>query len=129
MFGVPEGYDEREAVQYKMEPAMTEEFWADNDELVDEIVGWRLDSDAPERAREWQAAGVDAFDVSDRLEEVDVPALVLHGERDRVVPVENGRMLADGLGASLETFEEGGSHLFFIERAAGVNDRLHQFLP
>jgi pimeloyl-ACP methyl ester carboxylesterase len=129
MFGVPEEYDEREAVRYKMEPAMTEEFWAAEEELIDEVVDWRLASDAPDRAREWQAAGVEAFDASGRLEQVGVPALVLHGERDRVVPVENGRLLADGLpDATLETFDEGGSHLFFVERADDVNARLRAFL-
>ena len=130
MFGVPEGYDEREAVRYKMEPAMTEAFWAANGYLIDDIVDWRLESDAPEHAREWQAAGVETFDVSDRLADLAVPALVLHGERDRVVPVENGRLLAEGLpDATLETFDEGGSHLFFIERADDVNAQLRSFLP
>lgn len=130
MFGVPEEYDQREAIRYKMEPAMTDEFWAAEEGLIDEVVGWRLESDAPDRAREWQAAGVEAFDVSDRLADLEVPALVLHGERDRVVPVENGRLLAEGLPeATLETFDEGGSHLFFIERAGDVNARLRSFLP
>jgi len=129
MFGVPGEYSEREAIRYKMEPAMTAEFWGSHGDTIDEIVDWRLDSDAPDRAREWQATGVEAFDVSDRLGEVDVPALVLHGERDRVVPVGNGRLLAEGLpGATLETFDEGGSHLFFIERAEDVTARLRAFL-
>lgn len=130
MFGVPEEYNEREAVRYKMEPAMTGEFWDAHEGTVDDIVEWRLESDAPDRAREWQAAGVEAFDVSDRLADLEVPTLVLHGERDRVVPVENGRLLAEGLPeATLETFDEGGSHLFFVERADDVNDRLRSHLP
>ena len=29
------------------------------------------------------------------VERIDVPALVVHGELDRVVPVSNGRLLAD----------------------------------
>jgi 3-oxoadipate enol-lactonase len=130
MFGVPEEYDERESIRYKMEPAMTDAFWEANGETVEDIVEWRLDSDAPDRAREWQAAGVEVFDVSDRLADIEIPALVLHGERDRVVPVDNGRLLAEGLpDATLETFDEGGSHLFFIERADAVNAHLRSFLP
>lgn len=39
-------------------------------------------------------------------------------------------VLAEGLPeAALETFEEGGSHLFFTERADDVKARLHSLLP
>jgi pimeloyl-ACP methyl ester carboxylesterase len=129
MFGVPEAYDEREAIRYKMVPAMTPAFWEANDDLIEDIVDWRLETDAPEQPREWQGAAVDAFDVSDRLEDITLPTLVLHGERDDVVPVGNGKLLATGIpNAELETFDEGGSHLFFIERAEDVNDRLRAFI-
>ncbi|HEU5060924.1 MAG TPA: alpha/beta hydrolase, partial [Kofleriaceae bacterium] len=41
--------------------------------------------------------------VTDRLAEVEVPALVLAGARDQVVPLERTRQVADGIrGARLE---------------------------
>ncbi|WP_257299445.1 alpha/beta fold hydrolase [Haloarchaeobius sp. FL176] len=120
MFDVPEEYDEREAVRYKMTPAMTESFAAENEALVDQIVDWRLDSDAPEAARNAQAGAVAAFDSTPWLDELTLPALVLHGTDDRVLPVENGERLAAALpNAELELYE-GGSHLFFIESADEV---------
>jgi pimeloyl-ACP methyl ester carboxylesterase len=128
MFGVPDDLSEREAITYKMQPAMTEEFWTANQELVDDIVDWRLASDAPDPAREAQGAAVEAFDASDRLGEIEVPALVLHGTADRVLPVANADLLADGLPDADLELVEGGSHLFFIEQADAVNDRLASFL-
>ena len=129
MFGVPEEYDEREAIRYKMEPAMTDEFWAANDDLIADIVDWRLETDADDQPRQWQGAAVEAFDVSDRLDELALPTLILHGERDQVVPVGNGELLADGIpDPTFETFDEGGSHLFFIERADAVSERIRSFL-
>jgi len=129
MYNVPPEYDDREAIRHKMEPAMTPEFWDRNQELIGDIVDWRLETDAPDRARQWQGAAVDAFDVSDRLGEIGLPTLVMHGLRDRVVPVANGRLLRDGIpGAGFESFDEGGSHLFFIERAETVTDRIRSFL-
>ncbi|WP_435179913.1 alpha/beta fold hydrolase [Halorussus sp. AFM4] len=128
MFDAPEGADEREAVRYKMKPAMTDEFWDANQDLVEEIVDWRLAGDASDAARDAQAAAVAGFDASDRLGEIDVPALVAHGTDDRVLPVGNADLLYEGLpNAQLAVFE-GGSHLFFIERADVVNDRLAEFL-
>ena len=130
MFDVPEEYDRRESIRYKMRPALTDEFWETEAETIADIVDARLESDAPERARQWQGAAVETFDVHDRLAEVDVPALVLHGAGDRVVPVANADLLADGIPtARVERFDDGGSHLFFIERAAAVNEELRSFLP
>jgi len=128
MFGVPEDADEREAIRYKMKPAMTNEFWEENDDVIADIVDWRLDGDASDAGREAQAAAVAGFDASDRLDEIDAPTLVAHGTADRVLPVGNADLLDDALSnARLVLFEE-GSHLFFIEQAENVNDRLVEFL-
>ncbi|WP_135851855.1 alpha/beta fold hydrolase [Halorussus salinus] len=128
MFGVPEEADERETIRYKMEPAMTDEFWEANDDLVADIVDWRLAGDASDAGREAQAAAVAQFDASDRLDQIDAPTLVAHGTADRVLPVGNADLLDGGLpNARLAIFEE-GSHLFFIEQAEDVNDRLAEFL-
>ncbi|WP_135805699.1 alpha/beta fold hydrolase [Halorussus marinus] len=128
MFEVPDDADEREAIRYKMAPAMTDEFRADNDDLISDIVDWRLESDAPDHAREAQGAAVAAFDASDRLGEVELPALVAHGTADRVIPIENADLLHRDLPDSRLALFEDGSHLFFIERADEVNDRLAAFL-
>ncbi|QIB74696.1 alpha/beta fold hydrolase [Halogeometricum borinquense] len=133
MFDVPDDADEREVIRYKMRPAMTDAFFESRDDLVSRIVDWRLASDAPEHARTAQAEAVAAFDSSDELAALDVPTLVLHGTEDRVLPVENGQLLADEIAEAADeavVFEEydGGSHLFFIEQAGAVNDRLATFL-
>lgn len=128
IFDVPEDLGERAAIRHKMAPALSEGFAEANPEFVEQIVDWRLASDAPERARAWQAAAVQGFDVGDRLDAVDVPALVFHGTADRVVPVENGELLADLLPDAEFAPVEGGSHLFFLEDPDPVNERLRRFL-
>ncbi|WP_435064444.1 alpha/beta fold hydrolase [Halobaculum sp. EA56] len=128
MFSVPDGADEREAIRYRMAPAVSEGFIEENEDLVERIVDWRLESDAPPRAREAQGAAVRAFDASGELGEIRVPTLVSHGTADRVLPVENGELLAEGIPDAESEFVDGGSHLFFIEEADRVNDRLLAFL-
>ena len=57
-------------------------------------------------------------DSFERLASVGVPALVLHGTDDVVIPFENARILARQIpGATLRPFE-GCGHLFFHERPA-----------
>nr|WP_277556261.1 alpha/beta fold hydrolase [Halobaculum sp. YSMS11] len=128
MFSVPDDADAREAIRYKMEPAVSEGFIERNEDLVERIVDWRLDSDAPPSARQAQGAAVQAFDASDELDAIDVPTLVLHGTADRVLPVENGELLADSIPGCEVEFVEGGAHLFFIEDADRVTDRIEEFL-
>jgi pimeloyl-ACP methyl ester carboxylesterase len=128
MFEVPESYDEREARRYKMAAAMSESFVAEHDALVERIVDWRIESDAGDQALAWQAAAVDAFDVHDRLGEIRVPTLVLHGTADRVVPVENAALLASGIPDVEMVRFEGAPHLLFIEHSDRVNRLLREFL-
>ncbi|PSQ29939.1 3-oxoadipate enol-lactone hydrolase [Halobacteriales archaeon SW_6_65_46] len=128
MFGVPDDADEREAIRYKMAPAVTDGFIETNPDLVESIVDARLASDAPPRAREAQAGAVAAFDVSDRLGEIDVPTLVMHGTADQVLPVGNSEPLLAGIDGVESAIIDGGSHLFFIEESNRVNDRLTAFL-
>ena len=69
-----------------------------------------------------------SHDVADRLGEIQAPTLVLHGEEDRMIPQENGRLLAGHIrGAKLILYPNAG-HLFFIEQAENVNRDIHHFL-
>jgi len=55
-------------------------------------------------------------DTCARLPQIALPTLVVHGTEDRVLPVANGRMIAELIpGARLEILE-GVGHMFFLER-------------
>ena len=57
-----------------------------------------------------------AHDTNARLAQIAAPTLVIHGTEDRLLPVQNGRLIASRVpGARLEIFE-GVGHLFFWER-------------
>lgn len=75
-----------------------------------------------------QMQAVLSHDVSDRLDEIHAPTLVLHGETDRLIPPENGRLLAAAIpGARFILYPDAG-HLFFIERADEANRDIRRFL-
>jgi pimeloyl-ACP methyl ester carboxylesterase len=67
-------------------------------------------------------------DVAGRLGQIHVPTLVVHGEVDPLVPVENGRYLADHIpGAQLILYPETG-HIAIVERADDYNQAVLGFL-
>jgi 3-oxoadipate enol-lactonase len=63
-----------------------------------------------------QLQAIGGHDTSARLSELTMPALVIHGTADEILPVQNGRMVASLIpGSRLEIFE-GVGHVFFWER-------------
>jgi pimeloyl-ACP methyl ester carboxylesterase len=115
-----------DALRESLEPVASDDL-LETEDLVERIVAWRHDEDASRAVQEAHLNAMTQFDVSDRLYEITLPTLVLHGTDDRVVPVENGRLLADGLPKS-EFREFPGEHLFFVDHSKAVNDALVGFL-
>jgi class 3 adenylate cyclase/alpha-beta hydrolase superfamily lysophospholipase len=69
---------------------------------------------------------VEQIDIRDVLSSVRVPTLVVHVENDRVIPVEGGQQLADGIpGARLVTFP-GIDHAYWL--VDGLVDEIERFV-
>jgi pimeloyl-ACP methyl ester carboxylesterase len=73
--------------------------WADaNAARFEEILAMRLERPTSYEAIEAHANACYGFYRAGReVERIEVPALVVHGDEDRIVPVENGRRLAERL--------------------------------
>jgi pimeloyl-ACP methyl ester carboxylesterase len=71
--------------------------WRGRASLVGEDIALRLRDALEPRLFDRQYASARAHDTSARLCEISAPTLILHGEQDRVAPVENGRLLAAGI--------------------------------
>jgi len=58
-----------------------------------------------------------AHDTHDRLPGLAAPTLVIHGTEDQMLPVANGRLIAELIPDSKLEIMDGVGHLFFWERA------------
>jgi pimeloyl-ACP methyl ester carboxylesterase len=56
-----------------------------------------------------------AHDTSDRLGQLSMPTLVIHGTADRLIKVENGKQIAALIPAPIELMEDVG-HIFWWEQ-------------
>jgi len=80
------------------------------------------------RAQALHLRASNGHDAGDRLGAIGSPTLVLHGEADLMVPVDNAHRLAEHIpGAVLETVP-GGRHGFFDEFRDEVSPRVERFL-
>ncbi|MFZ5597315.1 MAG: alpha/beta fold hydrolase [Bacillota bacterium] len=70
----------------------------------------------------------DRFDVSERLKEIENPALVITGENDLMTPVKYGRYLADNIKNASFHVLEGAGHMLMLEKPERVNNLIKGFL-
>ena len=97
-------------------------------EAIDEFVEIALHNPMRRDAYLRQLEACRAHDVADRLGEIDTPTLVLHGDVDPLVRIENGRLLAERIpGARLIVYENVG-HIPEVECADDFNRDLAAFL-
>jgi len=68
------------------------------------------------------------FDVESRVEGIRSQTLVVSGDADEIVPVQNSRNLAAKIPGATLRIVEGGSHTFFSDRADEFNKLLTDFL-
>ncbi len=114
--------DDTDALRSSLGALLSAGFREAQPEVVRGIVEWRQNEDAAAGVCDRQHAALDAYEATD-LYEVTAPALVVHGESDRVVPVADGRRLADMLPRGTVVGHDAG-HLVGVERSRPVNDRL-----
>jgi pimeloyl-ACP methyl ester carboxylesterase len=77
-------------------------------------MGSALPAPQPVVLQQMRACG--AHDTHDRLPQIDLPTLVIHGDADRLLGYPNGRQIASLIpGARLETLE-GVGHMFWWEQ-------------
>ena len=95
---------------------------------VDRIVHLRATNEVPEHIYLSQLQAAMSFNAESRLDEIKTPTLVLSGDADIIVPVQNSLNLAAKIPGAQLQIVEGGSHTFFIEQAREFNNILITFL-
>jgi pyruvate dehydrogenase E2 component (dihydrolipoamide acetyltransferase) len=76
-------------------------------------------------ARTWFADGRQSLDLSSRLGTLEIPAQLLWGREDRIIPVSHAEALASRFPAHI--IERTG-HLPHMEQAGEVNRLIKQFI-
>ncbi len=108
--------------------ALSEDFRNSRPEVIDRMVGWRLEKPTPRYAWERQFMAATTFNTESRLNRIKAPVLVITGADDLVIPARNSELLAAGISGAELVIMPGGGHLFFVEQAKEFNRRVLDFL-
>lgn len=86
--------------------------------IMSEIMQPRAAGDVSEEMYRVQLRAAVNFNVEDRLADIQVPTLIVSGDADVIVPVQNSRNLASKIPNAELRLVSGGSHTFFMEQQA-----------
>lgn len=116
----------REVVRKKLALGYSEAYLRGSE--VEHLIDLRLRYPQPAHAFQAQAAAGATFDRASEVGRIRAPTLVLAGDADLVVPVENARRLAAAIPNARLRIWPGLGHQFFVEAAPAFNAEVITFL-
>ena len=122
------GLNGEERMRANLLLAFTPEYVRSQVAEVDRVVHLRAENEVPEHIYMSQLQAAMSFNAEARVERIASPTLVLSGDADVIVPVQNSRNLAARIPGAQLRIIEGGSHTFFIEQAEEFNQIVTEFL-
>lgn len=127
-FASTKGLNTEERMRENLLLAFNQSYVETHKEEVAKVCELRATNSVPEQAYMLQLQAAATFDASERVSQIQKPTLVLTGNKDIIVPVQNSENLTAAIPNSKVKIIEGGSHLFFIEQANEFNDTVRDFI-
>ena len=107
---------------------VTPEFKEGRADFLSRILELGMATPTPMETFGLQFAAIQAMDTYDHLPQIKSPTLVIHGDRDVLVPVENAEILHKRIPGSRVRIVQGTGHCFFWEEPDEVVEEVLQFL-
>jgi len=106
----------------------SQEFIEKNPAIVEKRVAKSLEYPTPPHGATRQAAAMMGHDTYELLPKIKLPTLVIAGDNDRAIPLENSRILASRIPKTELVIIKGAGHEFFIEDPQESNKVVLGFL-
>jgi 3-oxoadipate enol-lactonase len=116
-----------EAVRLRLPVIFAERFIREEGERLEEFVQLSIRYWPTPEGAAGQLAALSVFNVKKRLGEIRCPVLTITGSKDRMMPPENSRLLAEGIAGAEHYVVDGTGHSFFLEKPDEVNGVLIDF--
>ena len=96
--------------------------------VIEEDLEVRLRTFPTEKGYMGQLGAIMGLSTWERLDEIDVPTLIVHGQTDRLVPHPNGEDLARRIRGARFVSLPNASHIFFTDQPEAAAAALSEFL-
>ncbi|MFW9805715.1 MAG: alpha/beta fold hydrolase [Candidatus Thorarchaeota archaeon] len=119
-------YEQAREMRYRA--TFSEQFIAENKELMKQIDSWVQQHPAPLFAQVHQSSATAEFDSESELKNITVPTLILQGANDFTILPKNAELLAERIPNSRLQFIEGAAHFVIIEKYEEFNNAVMNFI-
>lgn len=116
-------YDNFNMFTGALQVAFSEGWISGNEQVFHELTRLFFNRRMPKEAYVAQLEAMGA-DLTPRLSEIQVPTTIIHGEADRLIPIENGRKLFNGIPNSRFVVFPDAGHAVYIERPSEYNEQV-----
>jgi pimeloyl-ACP methyl ester carboxylesterase len=82
----------------------------------------------PPETAQYAMEGIFSWGTYERLPQITAPTLIVHGDRDVLIPVENAYILADRIAGAKLHIVEGAGHGYPAQDPVGVHQLVADFL-
>ncbi len=127
-FSATENLNSLERIRKFMIPAFTRDFAENNFDVIEQVCKFREANEVPESVYLQQLQAAMTFDTQAKLSKITAETLVISGDKDQVVPMQNSINLAKEIPNSRLEIMENSGHLFFIEQSERFNKIISQWL-
>jgi pimeloyl-ACP methyl ester carboxylesterase len=117
-----------ERIRKFMIPAFTKDFAENNFDIIEQVCKLRGANKVPESVYLQQLQAATTFDTESKLSRITAETLVITGDKDQVVPMQNSINLVNTIPNSRLEIIENSGHLFFIEQAEKFNEIVTEFV-
>jgi 3-oxoadipate enol-lactonase len=104
------------------------EFKEERADFLNRIIELGMANPTPMETFGLQFGAIQAMDTYDRLPQIESPTLIMHGDQDILVPVENAEILHQRIPGSRVRIVQRTGHCFFWENPDDVVEELVEFL-
>ncbi len=122
------GLSREEQVRRSWPAICSPRFLEEGREFLELMLRRSLEDPTPIDTLNRQAAAIQVFDTYERLPQIKAPTLIIHGDQDVLVPVQNAYVLHERIPYSELYIIEGAGHVYFWERPQEAAQRIIQFL-
>ena len=106
----------------------SQEFIDNHVDIIEQVIVQRVEYVTPLHGYTRQAQAIMGHDTYDRLPQLQAPTLIIAGTADRLVPVENSRIIASQIPNAELVILENMGHGYLVEAAGEANKAILNFL-
>jgi pimeloyl-ACP methyl ester carboxylesterase len=127
-FSATNNLNSLERIRKFMIPAFTKDFAENHADIIEQVCKLREANEVPESVYLQQLQAATTFDMQAKVLQIIAETLVVTGDKDQVVPMQNSINLAKEIPNSRLEIIKNSGHLFFIEQAEKFNEIVTEFV-